>query len=116
MSLFEHFVAEGSEKADELAKDEAMLDRGEMAQIRVSTFQVRREEVCAAFAVRSQFSLLGWRCCWIVKNLSRRRRKVCLCDRKVEAKKHRTEWCATTTRDCCMRCGRSSKKVKLPGK
>ena len=31
MSLFEHFVSEGNEKADELAKDEAMLDRGEMA-------------------------------------------------------------------------------------
>ena len=33
MALFETFVAEGNEKADELAKDGAMLDGGEMAQI-----------------------------------------------------------------------------------
>ena len=76
MSLFERFVAGGNEKTDALAKDEAMLDRGEMEQIRASTFQVRREEVCAAFAVRSQFSLLGWSCCWIVKNLRRRNKKI----------------------------------------
>ena len=39
MSLFERFVAGVNEKADELAKGEAMLDRGEMAQIRASTIQ-----------------------------------------------------------------------------
>ena len=31
MSVFERFIAEGSEKADELAKEGAMLDGGGMA-------------------------------------------------------------------------------------
>ena len=45
MAIFEQFTTEGSEKADELAKDGAMMDGGVMAQIRASTFQQRREEV-----------------------------------------------------------------------
>ena len=44
MKLFERFVTEGNERADELAKDGAMLDGGEMAQKRASTVQQGREE------------------------------------------------------------------------
>ena len=58
MSLFERFVSEGNEKADDLAKDEAMLDRGEMAQIRASTVQLRREEVYAALQCAASFHCL----------------------------------------------------------
>ena len=39
LSLFEQFVTEGNERADEFAKDGAMVDGGEMNQIMTSTFQ-----------------------------------------------------------------------------
>ena len=42
MSLFERFIAEGNEKAEEIAKEGAMLDGGNMAQVRVSTVQQER--------------------------------------------------------------------------
>ena len=58
MSLVERFVSEGNEKADDLAEDEAMLDRGEMAQITVSTVQLRSEEVCAALQYAASFHCL----------------------------------------------------------
>ena len=45
MKLFEGFVTEGNERADEFEKDGAMLDGGEMAQKKASTVQQRREEV-----------------------------------------------------------------------
>ena len=35
---------------------------------------------------------------------------------KVEAEKHRTERCASSSLHLCMRCGRNSKKMKMPGK
>ena len=38
-SLYESFIAEGNEKADQLAKEGAMLDGGLMAQVRASTVQ-----------------------------------------------------------------------------
>ena len=43
VSLFENFITEGNEKADELAKEGAMLDGGDMAQVRVSTVQQERK-------------------------------------------------------------------------
>ena len=48
MSLSERFLAEGNERADQMAKDGAMLDGGEMAQRRASTVELRREEVHVA--------------------------------------------------------------------
>ena len=45
---YERFVTEGNGRADELAKDGAMLDGGDTVQIRASTVQQRREEVCSA--------------------------------------------------------------------
>ena len=36
-------------------------------------------------------------------------------NKKVEAKKHRTEWCAAANKYECMRCGRSSKNMKKQG-
>ena len=55
------FVADGSEKVDELAKAGAMLDEGFMAEARAKTVQQEREEVYAAFAVCSQLSLFAGR-------------------------------------------------------
>ena len=45
MALFEKHITEGNEKADELARDGAMMDNGEMAWIRASTVQQRKGEV-----------------------------------------------------------------------
>ena len=43
-------------------------------------------------------------------------RKVDLCaQNNLEAKRHRTEWCAAGSNYRCMRCGRSSKKMNMPG-
>ena len=47
MSLFEKFITEGNEKADELAKEGAMLDGGAMTQVRAITVQQETEEVHA---------------------------------------------------------------------
>ena len=57
MPHFERFVTDGNEKADELAKEGAMLDEGLMAQTRAKTVQQEREEV--SLAVHSQPPLLG---------------------------------------------------------
>ena len=38
------------------------------------------------------------------------------CDKKVEATKHRFEWCTAIRKHRFMRCGRSSKHMKMPGK
>ena len=43
MTLFKRYVAQGNDRADGLAKDGALLDGGEMAQIRDNTVQRRRE-------------------------------------------------------------------------
>ena len=57
MSLFDRFVMAGHGRADELAKDGAMLDGGELAQIRASAVQQKREWVHATWR-----SIVGCRC------------------------------------------------------
>ena len=57
MTQFEKFVADGNEKADELAKAGAMLDEGFMAETRAKTVQQEREEVYAALQYAVSFSL-----------------------------------------------------------
>ena len=53
--LFEKFVTEVNVKADDLAKDGAMMDGGGMAQIRATTVQQKREEVHAALQCAASF-------------------------------------------------------------
>ena len=48
MTHFEKFVFDGNEKADELAKEGAMMDKSFMAEARTNTMQQEREEVYAA--------------------------------------------------------------------
>ena len=36
-------------------------------------------------------------------------------DKKSEDTKHRTEWCAEANGSRCMRCGRGTKYMKIPG-
>ena len=69
MSLFERFT-EGNESADELTKDGAMRDGGEMVQIRASTVEQKREEVHAALQVAATFPLFDGGVARL-KNLSR---------------------------------------------
>ena len=54
MSHLEKFVTEGNEKADEMAKAGAMLDRGFMAEARAKTVQ-ERQEVYAALQYAASF-------------------------------------------------------------
>ena len=54
-SHFEKFVTEGNEKADELAKEGALLDEGFVAEARAETMQQKREEVYAALQYAASF-------------------------------------------------------------
>ena len=60
MSHFEKFVADGNEKADELARASAMLDEGFMAQTSKNGSAGTRRGA-RSLAVRNQLSLLGGR-------------------------------------------------------
>ena len=73
----EKLATEGNEKADELAKDGAMMGGGKMTQIRASTVQQRREEVYAALQYAA-FNV-SWRNGTTVKNSSRSQRKIIEC-------------------------------------
>ena len=62
MSHFEKFLTEGHEKADELAKEGAILDEGFIAEVRAKTVQQERERSSVrSLAVCSQLSLFGGR-------------------------------------------------------
>ena len=65
MLFFEKFITEGNEKADELAKEGAMVDGGLMAQVRASTVQQEREEVYAALRYAASLHCLveEWKDC-----------------------------------------------------
>ena len=65
MTLFERFITECNEKADELTKDGAMLDGREVVQTRANTVQQRREEVHAALQCAIRFHCLAedWHDC-----------------------------------------------------
>ena len=116
MTQLERFVTEGNEKADELAKAGAMLDEGFMAQARAETLQREREEVYAALQYAASFLCLveKWKDCEELK--PKPKEKWIFVDKKSEEAKHRTEWCAEADRYRCMRCGRGSKYMKMPGK
>ena len=102
MSLFEKFITEGNEKADEFAKEGAMLDGGFMVQTRSSTIQQEREreEVYAALQCAASFHCFG-------VGVER------LCRAQASAKRRVTEWCAATSKYRCIRRGRGSKYRKM---
>ena len=66
MSLLAKFITEDNEKADELAKERAMLDGRDMAQVRASTIQQEREKVYAALQHAASFHCLveEWKKSW----------------------------------------------------
>ena len=59
MPVFERFVAEGNERAEELSKDGAMLDGGETPQIRSQHISAEKRGGPRGFAACSQLSLFG---------------------------------------------------------
>ena len=65
MSPFDKFITEDNAKADEPAKEGAMLDGGDVAQVRASTIQHGREEVYAALQDAASFHCLveEWKDC-----------------------------------------------------
>ena len=65
MSHFEKFVTEGNEKADDLAKEGAMMDEGFMVVVRAETMQQEREEIHAALQNAASFHCLvqEWKDC-----------------------------------------------------
>ena len=116
MTHFEKFVADGNEKADELAGKGAMLDEGFMAQTRAKTVQQERVEVCAALQYAASFHCMveEWKDCEELK--PQPKEKWAFVDKKREETRHRTKWCAEANRYRCMRCGRGSKCMKMKGK
>ena len=62
----------GNEKADELAKDGALMDGGGKAQIRASTVHQERDEVHAAL---QHAAIVWWRNGRTVKNSNPRQKK-----------------------------------------
>ena len=58
LERLEKFVAEGNEKADELAKAGGMLDEGLKAEARAKTVQQEREEVYAVLQYAVSFHCL----------------------------------------------------------
>ena len=111
MSLFERSVTEGNERMDELVKDGAMLHGGDMAQIRASTAPQRRQEVHAFLQIHSWLSLFGGGVARLLRAQAKTERKVDKCGQNGETARHRTEWCAATSKYRGTRCGMSSNDV-----
>ena len=74
-----------------------------------STVQKEREEVYAVLPHAASFQSLAeeWNDC--VELLPKRKETFFFVNKNGEAKKHRTEWCATANKNRCTRCGRCSK-------
>ena len=116
MTKFERFVTEGNEKADELAEAGAKLDEGFMAEVRADTLKQGKEEVYVALQYAASFHCLveQWKDCEELK--PKPKEKLIFVHTRSGGMKHRTEWCAEANRHRCMRCGRGSKYMKMPGR
>ena len=87
-----------------------------MAQKKANTVQREREEVCAALQYAASFHCLveEWKDCGELK--PQPNEQVISVEKKREETRDRTEWCAAASKYRCMRCGRGSKHMKVPGK
>ena len=91
-----------------------MLDGGCVAQGRASTVQPQKK--CMQPGRMQPAFTVWWKNEKVVRNLSPgQQKKRTFVKKKEEAKKHQTEWCATANKYRCLRCGRSSKHVKMQG-
>ena len=86
-----------------------------MAQARAGTVQQEREEVFAALQYAASFHCLveEWKDCEELE--PKPKEKWNFANKKGEAPKHHTEWCATAHKYRCVRCGGSSKDMKMQG-
>ena len=112
MTLFERFVAEGKETADELATEQCWMETWR----RSGPAQFRREGRRCTRPCSMQLAFTM--CCrigTIVKNLKLQpKEKLTFVDQQWEAAKHRTEWCAATGKYRCTRSGRRIKQMQMP--
>ena len=94
MTQFEKFVAEGNEKADELAKAGAMLDEGCKAEVRADAVKQGREKDHVALQHAASFHCLvePWKDC--EELMPKPKEEWNFVDKRSEGIKHRTEWCA----------------------
>ena len=78
--------------------------------------QQEREQVYAALQYAASYHCLveEWNVCEELR--PKPKEKWIFVDKKSEETKHRTEWCAEAEKYRCMRCGRGSKYMKMPGK
>ena len=97
----EMFVTEGNEKAE----------------ARVETMQQEREEVYAALQHVASFHCLveEWKDYEELRSKKPKEKWVFM-EKKSENTRHRKEWCAETDKYRCVRCGKGSKYIKMPGK
>ena len=87
---------------------------GFTAEARAETVQQEGEEVYAALQYAASFHCVveEWKGCEEIK--LKPKEKWTFVDKKRETN-NRTEWCAEASRYRCMRCGKSSKHMKMPG-
>ena len=83
---------------------------------RAETQKQEREDIYVALQYAASFHCLvkEWKDCGELK--PKLKEKWSFVDRKNEGTKHRTEWRAEADRYRCMRCGKGSKYMKMPGK
>ena len=104
------FVTGGNEKADELAKELAMLDKGFITEARAKTMQLEREEVYAALQYAASFHCLVEECKVCNELKPKPQEKRIFVDQKEETK-HGTEWSADANKYRCMRCGKKAANI-----
>ena len=77
--------------------------------------QQEGEEVYAALQYAANFHCLveAWKDC--EERKPKPQEKWTFVDQRREETKHRPEWCAEANKYRCMRCGRGSKYLKMPG-
>ena len=88
----------------------AMLDEGFMEA-------GEREEVYVALQYAASFHCClveEWKDCEELR--PKAKEKWSFVDKRRERMKHRTEWCAEANRYRCVRCGKGSKYMKMPGR
>ena len=107
MTHFERFVTEGNEKADDRCRTKDSWRKQEQRQM-----QQEREEAHAALQYAASFHCLveQWKDCEELRPKPKVKWVF------VDKERENTEQCAEADRYRCMRCGRGSEYVKMPGK
>ena len=110
MSLFEvSLLKEGMRRRRRAGKrgcwTEEIWRRLELAQ------SSRKEKGCTQRCNMWPAFIVWWRTGKTVKNSNKSQKKCGLVCKNLEAKAHRTEWCAAANTYRCMRCGRRSSKM-----